>query len=532
MYTQCPHCHTTFQVTRQDLQRARGTARCGECGELFDAIEGLSPAPREEAAEPVENDTETAAGRDDDSVDASEPATVPEAPASEAEQLAADPEEACANEVSPERPSEEESASVDSTDMTPDKLQFDDETPLEEILASIGADPAISDISEYEATSPGLEPEDWAGTADVGEEDEVPESPIDGLDDTGDWRALLAELDFDEADHSDAGRDESHNETGQEPTADTWETDATDAEAEQSASFSEAEMPEAPALTEPGDEGSVAAGRRDKDEVELPRGNGGAAFDLSGAFYDDLVQSGVFRSLLGPDADRPGAPDEPKQESKTTQERETQDRETQDADLPGFVSSPIASDRPDTEDDTFAVTGLLPRPTPRARLVLWGGAVIVLVLALAAQVIHGQRAHLATLPDFGPKLQGLYRLLGADLEPYWDIGALCVESSSGDASADALEISSVIVHRGDRPQPFPLLHVALTDRWQSVIGSRTIAAADYLPAGELRDVKLRPGDRISAMARLADPGSEAAGYELHVCYAEVGNGLRCTGACP
>ena len=42
MYSQCPECHTRFRVTADVLRVARGTVRCGRCGNAFDALERLS----------------------------------------------------------------------------------------------------------------------------------------------------------------------------------------------------------------------------------------------------------------------------------------------------------------------------------------------------------------------------------------------------------------------------------------------------------------------------------------------------------
>jgi len=42
MYSQCPECHTRFRVTAEVLRVARGTVRCGRCGNAFDALERLS----------------------------------------------------------------------------------------------------------------------------------------------------------------------------------------------------------------------------------------------------------------------------------------------------------------------------------------------------------------------------------------------------------------------------------------------------------------------------------------------------------
>jgi predicted Zn finger-like uncharacterized protein len=42
MYSQCPECHARFRVTAEVLRVARGTVRCGRCGNAFDALERLS----------------------------------------------------------------------------------------------------------------------------------------------------------------------------------------------------------------------------------------------------------------------------------------------------------------------------------------------------------------------------------------------------------------------------------------------------------------------------------------------------------
>lgn len=39
--TQCPHCHTSFHVSRDQLTAARGVVRCGACTELFNAARHL-----------------------------------------------------------------------------------------------------------------------------------------------------------------------------------------------------------------------------------------------------------------------------------------------------------------------------------------------------------------------------------------------------------------------------------------------------------------------------------------------------------
>lgn len=41
METRCDQCHSRFRVTEQQLKSALGKVRCGECGEVFDALDSL-----------------------------------------------------------------------------------------------------------------------------------------------------------------------------------------------------------------------------------------------------------------------------------------------------------------------------------------------------------------------------------------------------------------------------------------------------------------------------------------------------------
>jgi len=42
MYTQCPKCETTFKLGADDLRRANGKVRCGDCDHVFNALEFLA----------------------------------------------------------------------------------------------------------------------------------------------------------------------------------------------------------------------------------------------------------------------------------------------------------------------------------------------------------------------------------------------------------------------------------------------------------------------------------------------------------
>jgi len=42
MYTRCPDCETTFRLGAEDLRRAQGKVRCGDCGNVFNALEFIA----------------------------------------------------------------------------------------------------------------------------------------------------------------------------------------------------------------------------------------------------------------------------------------------------------------------------------------------------------------------------------------------------------------------------------------------------------------------------------------------------------
>jgi predicted Zn finger-like uncharacterized protein len=45
MHTQCPHCHTVFQISVVHLKAANGNVRCGKCLGVFSALDHLSEKP-------------------------------------------------------------------------------------------------------------------------------------------------------------------------------------------------------------------------------------------------------------------------------------------------------------------------------------------------------------------------------------------------------------------------------------------------------------------------------------------------------
>jgi predicted Zn finger-like uncharacterized protein len=162
------------------------------------------------------------------------------------------------------------------------------------------------------------------------------------------------------------------------------------------------------------------------------------------------------------------------------------------------------------------------------RTLAWSTGALLLVLALAAQVVHHFRRDLAEDARLGPPLRAAYARLGLPLPPAADLEALELRQLGGDErEAGRLVVRASLTNRARFDQPYPLLRLQFEDRFGSLIATRDFEPADYLtdPAQAARP--MAPGTRSEAALVLADPGAEAVGYRLDVCVAESATMLRC-----
>jgi predicted Zn finger-like uncharacterized protein len=161
----------------------------------------------------------------------------------------------------------------------------------------------------------------------------------------------------------------------------------------------------------------------------------------------------------------------------------------------------------------------------------WGmfASSIILVLLLAAQGVHQARNTLATIPAFNNVVGPMYRALGKPLSPDWDITGWRFEVTRGDTDEanEKLTVYSRIGNKSDKPLPYPLIGISLTDRFEETIGSRVLDPSDYL-ADDLDPRKLvEPGNTFNAVITISSPSADATGFKLNVCYRESGGDLRC-----
>ncbi|MDZ7645021.1 MAG: zinc-ribbon and DUF3426 domain-containing protein [Woeseiaceae bacterium] len=489
MFTECPKCRTVFRLNATVLRKAHGKVRCGGCANTFNALDHLlEELPDEDAG-----NTQTARAFEEqsqallrsldefagpDAVRIEDTGVEWRVYDDEDEDGAAPDDGDDADTSPPGEPVAHPQKPLDLDVGTPDpgEMRFDDNTPLPD---------------EFFRPAEQAAPQRRA-------EDHEPPPPSDEFQvdlefgEAEDWRDLLAEV---EAGREEAG-EEHADDSGSVPTLQS--AAASDAElrewsitAERDATGAQSATPSAgkPASREPSLDDEIdrelleAAG--ESQSFESPAEAFGAE---SAAFAETIVMEGDTISGL-----------------------DIEELTQTGADIPAAAAA---------EDDT--------EETPRRRYGALAAA-ILLGLLLAAQLVHANRATLATWNGFDATLAPLYSALGQPVTPAWDVRGWEFQATSGatDASGERLTIQSRIANRATAPLPYPLVHVSLTDRWEDVIGSRILRPGEYLPAGTAGRGVVQPGRDFTAVIRIAAPAPDATGFKLNVCYRAGPERLRC-----
>jgi predicted Zn finger-like uncharacterized protein len=593
VYTHCPHCQESFRITAEILQQAGGRVRCGACGRVFNALDGLSETPAGAGQEQpgrtvgdeslratfeeleafedvrledtgvewrlVEEDQDAGSAGDDDAAASSallwyiHEETEPPPNDARIPETSADLTGAGGPALEIETPTATEERYDDNTPLP--GLLDGDETEEEEEAEAIFA--AVAQTPADDLTAPRTEPDEPEADLALGE----PEEWTDLLEEVADVDAPAA------ADEPHAARPGEHTaEADEEPTA---EHPVLEAPAPPEA---EGAGPEPVAPPDEGfDVGDLALEEElVLEEADAPAALAGADGDAGEAAGDDEA-TGEFESL-GPAARLPakaGAtldrqidedllrasgsglvpPSSPGPQAPPHVETIVMEGEIVRSSLHGELVVPVPADDDTSEPavpaagprirslrDTYLrlrevlpAAGEADRPTRRWREL---AAALLLGLLLAAQIVHAHRETLATWPLFDATLGTLYASLGAPITPDWDVNAWQFLSTSGntDANDRILTISSSITNRSERALPYPLLHVSLTDRYEEIVASGLLEPAQYLDIRSAEGM-VDAGDGISATITIAPLDENATGYTLNVCYPLQGARVRCaTGA--
>lgn len=168
---------------------------------------------------------------------------------------------------------------------------------------------------------------------------------------------------------------------------------------------------------------------------------------------------------------------------------------------------------------------------PRARsswvTLGWSLGSLLLVLVLAAQVVHHFRQDLVRHPQVGPFLRTAYERLGLGLLPNWDLAAFELRQWGNAEDAGRMVVRASLTNRAAFAQPHPVLRLELEDRYGGTVATRDFEPADYLKNPAAAGRLIEAGSSSEAELLLADPGPEAVGYRLDVCLRESDSLLRC-----
>lgn len=167
---------------------------------------------------------------------------------------------------------------------------------------------------------------------------------------------------------------------------------------------------------------------------------------------------------------------------------------------------------------TFGANGGQRSANPNARWWIVGSIALVVVLAL--QVVHHHRDDLVRHAKLGPTVTRLYHAVGLTLQPQWELKAYELQQwgvLTDAAIPDTLRVRASITNRAAFAQPYPLIKLALQDRWGAPVGMRAFEPSEYLPAANGTNRLLAPKQRANAEIVIVDPGADAVGFQIHAC---------------
>jgi predicted Zn finger-like uncharacterized protein len=156
--------------------------------------------------------------------------------------------------------------------------------------------------------------------------------------------------------------------------------------------------------------------------------------------------------------------------------------------------------------------------------------VVILIIALATQLLHYNRDELAATQAYGETVSKIYAYIGARLYPTWDISSYEVRAAdavAGQAGSGTLEIRAQVAVTGDRPTGIPMVRVVLRDRWSKPMGSRVFDASEFLTSDASHGRLLSPGTLLPVLITVVDPGMDAQGFEVDVCVPDRYQTVRC-----
>jgi hypothetical protein len=172
------------------------------------------------------------------------------------------------------------------------------------------------------------------------------------------------------------------------------------------------------------------------------------------------------------------------------------------------------------------------RAQPTSRVWQWLAAPLLLIFLI--QIVHAHRGTLARNPKLGPTVISIYRALGLNLTPEWNLHAYEIRQwgvISDPSVPGTLKVRASVKNLAEFPQPYPLLKLVLEDRWGEQVRAREFEPREYLDSASAAERMMAPAQEANATIAIVDPGPDAEGFRFDVCLRGI-SGTVCASEVP
>lgn len=180
---------------------------------------------------------------------------------------------------------------------------------------------------------------------------------------------------------------------------------------------------------------------------------------------------------------------------------------------------------------TATSTGWIPRRPPPSPVVkadkkkarlgwLWALLSIILLLALAAQLVYSMRDRLAaSYPEIRPFLVAACEKLNCTVSLPRDTQQVIIRGSDLQTENDNhLSLEVTLANRASYPMAWPVLELTLTDVEDQPLARRMFAPSEYLPNSSMEAAGIQGRSEVPVKLQLQGKGLKAAGYRLRMFY--------------
>jgi Protein of unknown function (DUF3426) len=143
-------------------------------------------------------------------------------------------------------------------------------------------------------------------------------------------------------------------------------------------------------------------------------------------------------------------------------------------------------------------------------------AVAALALLLMLQTLLADRARLSADARWRPLLQTLCAALSCDLPPWREPGAFTLlqrDVRQHPNRSGALRVSATFRNDARWPQPWPRLHLTLSDSNGRIAGERSFEAREYL-GGTPEQAELGSGESATVAMDILEPAPQIVAYDF------------------